>query len=339
MEQMQKLSSFKQILDETMLCVAPQSPTIIQRGSLIVIILLILLLGQEGFLASSNLAHTNINSSQRLQCRTSKQIKDGSWKRAQVNGTLAPSGHAGSCPVSNVNQIYSIDSYHWEPKTCSLLAWNAELFCKLLGNRRILLVGDSTMGQSATVLMNAVSTSGCHANISFASGDTLIGENLGLLNRGKRWTEYVKDLQPNITILTAGAHVSKWTDFETMIDTVLRDIWQMRTEHPDMKVLWKTQQPGGCSAVPLDILPTPEYWKNYSGTVFNYNQFLERDGLAKARMQVTDVPVIDMEMLYYRTDAHPGSLGSSNDCLHFCMPGPLDLFPVLTHHAFLEYHI
>lgn len=39
----------------------------------------------------------------------------------------------------------SISSYYWEPDNCLLNPWDAVLFCNLLGQRNILLIGDSTM--------------------------------------------------------------------------------------------------------------------------------------------------------------------------------------------------
>ena len=32
------------------------------------------------------------------------------------------------------------------------------------------------------------------------------------------------------------------------------------------------------------------------------------------------IGLLDMGALYYRPDAHPGE-----DCLHFCLPGPIDI--------------
>lgn len=38
------------------------------------------------------------------------------------------------------------------------------------------------------------------------------------------------------------------------------------------------------------------------------------------------VKLIDLSPLYLRIDGHPG-----HDCLHYCMPGPLDLFGTLVY--------
>lgn len=35
--------------------------------------------------------------------------------------------------------------------------------------------------------------------------------------------------------------------------------------------------------------------------------------------------ILDLSPLCYKSDAHPGG----NDFLHYCMPGPIDLFPII----------
>jgi hypothetical protein len=59
------------------------------------------------------------------------------------------------------------EMYTWEPSNCNLLAWNAKLFCTLLGNRTILMVGDSTMMQSGATLINMIKygEGGCASNV------------------------------------------------------------------------------------------------------------------------------------------------------------------------------
>ena len=83
--------------------------------------------------------------------------------------------------------------------------------CELLGTRRVLLIGDSTMSQTASTLMNVLFPV-CATQIFYAPGDTLIAERLGHLNRGKRWNEYVYDFEPDIVVVTAGAHIYPSTE-------------------------------------------------------------------------------------------------------------------------------
>ena len=49
------------------------------------------------------------------------------------------------------------EKYTWVPHNCLLFGWNATWFCELLGNRVLLLVGDSAMQQTSSTLMSMVS--------------------------------------------------------------------------------------------------------------------------------------------------------------------------------------
>ncbi len=54
--------------------------------------------------------------------------------------------------------------------------------------------------------------------------------------------------------------------------------------------------------------------------------------------------ILDMSPLYFRGDAHIGSIntvgtskiGRKVDCLHMCIPGPVNLFPVLLFNLLAE---
>ena len=58
--------------------------------------------------------------------------------------------------------------------------------CTLLGEKRLLLVGDSTIEQAASTLMNALSPAGCQEQVWFAPGDTLVGKRLGVSKKGEK---------------------------------------------------------------------------------------------------------------------------------------------------------
>jgi hypothetical protein len=65
--------------------------------------------------------------------------------------------------------------------------------------------------------------------------------------------------------------------------------------------------------------------------LYNHGLFQEFDSLASRTFtNQLQQPVLHLEPLYYRADAHPGF--GSNDCLHYCIPGPLDLAAALLHH-------
>ena len=81
--------------------------------------------------------------------------------------------------------------------------------CRMLGNRRVLYIGDSTAHEAASTLMNSFRPAGetCQTQITFALSDTLIGGNYGASNRGRRWTTAVDVVRPDIIILSVGAHI------------------------------------------------------------------------------------------------------------------------------------
>ena len=85
---------------------------------------------------------------------------------------------------------------------------------------------------------------------------------------------------------------------------------------------------------PTKTLWNSSWWEDYIGIKHNYDSFLARDKMSKDVCLRHNVPTIDLEMLYYRIDAHPGSiLGDPGNCMHACMPGPLNIFPALFQHA------
>jgi hypothetical protein len=132
--------------------------------------------------------------------------------------------------------------YYWQPENCTLLRWNATQFCELLGNRTILLSGDSTMQQTASTLFSMLSAetvkqsiayrlsanmtsnysssfniipglkvegtgSSCLKNIEFLRCDHLFpfhhaGDG-GLIDFAGRFRE----LNPDIAVINAGAHL------------------------------------------------------------------------------------------------------------------------------------
>ena len=238
--------------------------------------------------------------------------------------------------------------YTWDaPNSCRLLAWDARAFCDVLGaGKRLVLIGDSTMGQAASTLMNAVilGDGGCQERISFALGDTLIQRNLGRYNRGAHWLDIVHRLDPDFVVLSAGAHITG-ENAESEYDQVVAEVLNQTRQLPRkiaaryapavpgrrLHVLWKTQAPGGCSSRPVareasvtDCFEEPAYddkqhWLQYSA-------FLARDARTVARFREAawldpHAPsIVDQRMLYWRADAHVDSNKTRpNNCLHHCL--------------------
>jgi GDSL/SGNH-like Acyl-Esterase family found in Pmr5 and Cas1p len=231
------------------------------------------------------------------------------------------------------------DHYVW--MSPNLPSWDAAEFCHLLGpSRRILMMGDSTMGQAAATLISAVHGF-CQTQLFYFIADTLIKEPYGQ-NRGSHWLDVVgnhsRTADSDIVVLTVGAHLAN-TEMNNVSEVVMQQIMAMKQKRPSLTILYKTQQPGGCTSeianVSLSPLEVGKKFVSYAEHEYNHAHFYEYDKTVIRRLQELDIPFLDMRMLYSRSDAHPSSKlpecrnTSYCDCLHFCSPGPLDTFAIL----------
>lgn len=177
--------------------------------------------------------------------------------------------YSGGCSCDQHQGQFDVhlrERYQWYPRYCSLIPWNASNFCEVLGNRRILLVGDSTMHQTATTLMSMLTSndsnitqavsekflspggvgSGCATQVYFGLARMLVwrsGEDISLLRYIKKFNPLAND----IVIVTAGAHMQDIGDAESMWETLSRDIRTIRRDHPRIQIAWKTSNPGHVS--------------------------------------------------------------------------------------------
>ena len=81
--------------------------------------------------------------------------------------------------------------------------FDKDLTCKRLNNRTVLMIGDSTMQQTATALMNSFTGTNCTQQIRLVLSDNLIGPKLG---RGVTWSKALQMFPSDIVILTVGKY-------------------------------------------------------------------------------------------------------------------------------------
>lgn len=262
---------------------------------------------------------------------------DGFYRGSPENGVYVQMG-GNACRDAKF-----FDEWEWQDP--SLHPFNAQSACQKLGNRTVLLLGDSTMLQTATTLMNALKPGGCAPQVMVHKADTLILEDFGRLNRGLSWMNAVKLLDPDIVILNACHHIRRnaLEDYQRVIRQVQSDIlaWNQNVSTGSKKVsfVWKTANLGGCSdepIVPEDPLLAgrvrnfsfaPDYTRYFHHVTFERDQYV-CDHWTSMK-EVTNTYMLDMRMLYSRSDAHLGKNGFVGDCLHYKSPGPLDVIAPL----------
>lgn len=224
------------------------------------------------------------------------------------------------------------ETYYWKPSQCSLVTWNASRFCELLGKRRVLFVGDSTHAQVYATLTNMLHAANlppsraCSHQLMFGRCNVLF---FGLKG-GKSLIEWVKIAEkPDIIIINAGAHLHDLGDIFSVQENLKFHFAQMKDYYgaANVTAIWKTQSPGhgGCNHLPR----RPQLVVSNS-TLDKYDWLLHPsfDAVAKNYSSIHGYRMLDMSPLYQRPDAHLINYWHE-DCLHFCVPGPLDLFSIL----------
>lgn len=259
-------------------------------------------------------------------------------------------GNWCACAVYNnaVKQNQSDDiSGRWEwiahDRHDKLPQWSAPDFCKLLGNRTLLLVGDSTMQQTWTSLINLMNfpNASCLKQLQYLASDFLAPTE-AFTKRPRRKERYnsldnllrpfVNGTESLVIILGVAAHLNKWRRYEQAVEWVgtyiegNRRHFMMR-EPEKVKFYFKTANPPhhqcaehadpwlpGELDLGVNEMAKHDYWKSA----------LEYDRYAAGKLWSNGTSIIDMSPLYLRPDAH------TFDCLHYCMNTmngtPLDLF-------------
>ena len=118
--------------------------------------------------------------------------------------------------------------------------FNPSMFCEQLGQRKLVFIGDSTMQQTATTVMNAIMWDGdglsqkCAKQVVAVSSDTLTGKGYVIKGSGypkgkqgtKGWfrgitfQKAIDQERPDIAVITANAHISQLQDFKAMLAEV-----------------------------------------------------------------------------------------------------------------------
>lgn len=98
---------------------------------------------------------------------------------------------------------------------------------------------------------------------------------------------------------------------------------EVRQEFPTIKLVYKSMNPGhpNChnATGPIDFFDPV---RNDTGDNYSWNMHPAFDNYSRQRALQLNMTLIEMAPLYLRPDGY-------SDCLHMCLPGPLDLFSIL----------
>jgi hypothetical protein len=247
--------------------------------------------------------------------------------------------------------------YKWKPHNCVLLDWDAKRFCDILGDRKILMVGDSTMSQTHKTLQNMIyfafmNETSCQTNILWNHGDRLVRRyRLGhsaSIGRGNTILEagQLRNYNFDFLVVAAGFHIhppledtylnitdGSYADF--FFPILRNEINHLRVKNPNLKVIYKTENFGhnGCGL--YEGKGPDNALNNYSAlqkmnalNKYHWDREMSTEDRFIDFAHWNDVSILRMHPLYSRPDGHPGG----SDCLHYCAPGPLNIFSRLLLH-------
>ncbi|GJP29039.1 hypothetical protein CLOM_g41 [Closterium sp. NIES-68] len=120
-------------------------------------------------------------------------------------------------------------------------------------------------------------------------------------------------------ILNRGPHYREDKDFEPHLRATLL---YLRNRFPDKLIIYRNSA-GGHKDCPKYHKPieTPQ---DPSTLPFNWDKFPHQNWISQPLAERLGMPFMDIErMMALRPDGHTGQLAKL-DCLHYCMPGPLD---------------
>lgn len=213
------------------------------------------------------------------------------------------------------------EKYIWEPMLCQLIPWDAVMFCKKLGRRILFFMGDSRVQQVAASLMSRIvndlgPANSCADQLYFGHYNTF-EPNFQLAKL------HINTTKPDIVVANMGAHFHFIEAYETDLKVLYRIKNEVKT-NKNTQWVWLTNSPGHvhCPQFSGGSLNNQYTHRPDGKDKFHWRLFPNMDSIGKIEAVKHGMKVVDMSPLYYRQDAH-------SDCLHYCLPGPLDLFSVL----------
>ena len=207
------------------------------------------------------------------------------------------------------------------------LHWDADEFCDLIGPRGILIVGDSTMQQTASVIMNHVlatfkgdliSLELCLRKIIFGLSDRLIYPTTSRVTvpekgfkkeRGAPVADYISHFQPSTIFLNTGPHVSRISEFQQILQVTMANIRALNTRN--MSFVWKSQYQAGC----------------HGENKYNWYMLPVFDEITWKFWDCGDI--LDVSVFSQAQHMHVCNRRNYSDGTHYCIPGPLDSVPKL----------
>lgn len=133
--------------------------------------------------------------------------------------------------------------------------------------------------------------------------------------------------------MNRGAHFAPTEEFEEELEL---SILQLRERYPNLLILYRATAPGHAKCEDIEI--PLEFPQEGPDLPYNWGSMREQNVAAKRIVEKYGGVFLDVEpMMVLRGDGHRGFVdtlaGTIHDCLHYCNPGPVDVWNTLLQNA------
>eukprot|EP01040_Poterioochromonas_malhamensis_P004937 gene4937-5296_t len=242
-------------------------------------------------------------------------------------------GHACQCDRSGktLEKASAREKWIWKPENCRLLEWNASYFCELLGDRKMLFVGDSTSFQTAGTLMNLIV-----AGKGKCASQIILDVVVQLGRKNYNFRNNIIKKSPTFIIVGVGPHYHRLDAYNASLVEAMKDLrtlHQPNSPNASLHIIWRSIN---FPHQHCDSYDSPTHLPHHfvpDNTRYDWNLFPVYDELARYYAGIYGIPFLDMFPLKLRPDSHP----AGGDCLHYCTPGPLNIIGnMMLHYLYHE---
>lgn len=142
------------------------------------------------------------------------------------------------------------------------------------------------------------------------------------LNYYVPWIDVVGKWNIKVLVMNRGAH---YEEDEKYLLGLWQTLHRLRELYPDLLVIFRNTAAGHYNCTEYNApLDKPQ---ESSLLPYNWDKFSQQNGMAKEIVEAIGGVYMDVEkMTGLRPDGHFGWLTGKYDCLHYCLPGPVDVW-------------
>lgn len=282
----------------------------------------------------------------RKQCGDIDNPVKQMYQIGRTDYNIQSGGHACVCDELRKERftVSQREKYRWEADRCDILTWNATEFCRLLGPRRVLFLGDSTMVQTAATVVNMVMEDIPKGTCAPQLLAYQYNQPVDPEHDKRTMMEHLHRFSPDFVIIHFGVHFQNTELFKAAMQTFINDVNQIKANSSkEIVFVWKTTNTPhvACERYDRPTVSFPPSPKDVSDR-YLWHLLPGFDAYARTFFTQHGFRLMDMSMLDLRPDAHPGQnawewKSFGGDCLHFCLPGPLNIAGNMLMHL-LHFH-